>query len=195
MLKRMISIALLLALLCLPALGEEEKDFSAYDDLMARATEALKAHWTQRYAESRQKRIETSGLLDIRASRLIVIKEELSERAAGMLEKLLGRADVRYLVLFWGYVDEFGGGDDYYDEINATAGGNCAAFFRDGSVKITRNVLELYRTRTYEPDFGGIIREVVDLGDHYSFSCTLPEKKDGMKEMQDLLDQLLNKVN
>lgn len=195
MLKRIVSIALLLALFCLPAFGEEEKDFSAYDALMARATEALKAHWTQRFAESQRKGIKTSGLLDIRNARLIVMKDELPEKAANALEKLLGRGDAQYFVLFLGYVDEYGGGDDYFDEINATAGGNCAVFFRDGSVKITRNVLELYRARTYETDFKGIIREIVDLGDHYNFSCTLPEKKDGMQEAQELLEKLLNKVN
>lgn len=156
-------LALILALGCCPALGEEAEN--PYEREILLSIDLMKAAWKDEYAKDP---MPNAGILDLRECRLIIFRDELDEKTASVFDTLLGRHDIRYLVEFMGYADYYGGGDTYYDEISRTGGSSCVVIYKTGEAQAYRGLLDYYRTRTYQSDFSAIIAEVVDFYDTYS---------------------------
>ena len=170
--KRYLAILLMIVLLALsaPAALAETQATGEYDAVVLPAIEVLKNEWRGIYGESAGAGMYGpgfTGYLEIKNTRVIYIKEdphrtgELSgeEDAAA---KFFG--DMDYFVDFILYSD-YMGSTPYYDNFGIY---DCVVVKRDGTVEVLQNPLQIYRGRTYDVDFSGIIEEIVDLNGEYN---------------------------
>ena len=168
--KRILAILLMLLLCCAahaqPAGIEITEEQNV---LVLQAVEALKAHWTQDY---RQFQPGVEGYLEIKNTRIITIKDEPTGGALEAADKM-AQADfgeIEYIVEFMLLSDYFGTGPAYY--VNAAVNDH-VVFYTDGSIAVTKNLLNHFRARTFSNDFTGIVEETADLGAAYNETCYL----------------------
>ncbi len=198
--KRCIALLLILALcLCaLPGLGEEADE---NDAMILQAMETLKSAWRQIYLQETSRAMNLNGILDIRGTRVIRFVKDPPAPMSTFLEKQYGSADaVDCVIEFTGYVDYYGGGDVYYDELGRTAGPNSVVVLRSGEMLPAANFFSRYTSRYYEMDFTPFMKEMVDYGARYAEVFHLL-KADGenqspstMDELEAMMQRMLEKV-
>ena len=103
-----------------------------------------------------------SGYLEIKNARIIWVQEGLEKSDDSSAARFFGGMD--YFVEFVLYTDYFGS-EPYYG--NAWID-NCAIVYTNGAIQISREPLDLYRSRSYNMDYSRIIEEIVDLGAEYN---------------------------
>ena len=187
--KRCIALLLILALcLCaLPGLGEEADE---NDAMILQAMETLKSAWRQIYLEEANRSMNLNGILDIRGTRVIRFVEEPPAPMSTFLENQYGSADaVDCVIEFTGYVDYYGGGDVYYDELGRTAGPNSVVVLRSGEMQPAAYFFSRYIGLYYDTDFTPFMKELVDYGARYAGVFHLLEA-DGEKQAPAALDEL-----
>ena len=137
---------------------------------MLRAVDTLKNAWREMYIqENAAHGTHGNGILDIRNARLIRFKENPQAPMSKYLEKKYGDPDaVAAVIEFMGYVDYFGGEDEYYDELSRTAGPSSVVLLRNGVMKAEANFLAMYSGRYYDVNFAAFIKEILDYRDRYN---------------------------
>ena len=140
-----------------------EKAVSLDDDAIIRAAvQTLKSAWQKEYTTGYR---ETPGeyVVDIRATRLVRIKDELEEREA----KYFG--DISCIIEFLIYDDYLGGaghGAGYHDMSRMFCS---VAVHRGGFLEAEKvSPFSMYTSRTYNYDYSSFIEEVVDYADQYN---------------------------
>ncbi len=170
--RRMISLALVLltalAVLAPAALaGAAEKSEA---ELVAQATEALKAYWLQEVYKGNGS--SEQGYLEILHTQVSYISDE----AASLPEEdVKGRLfhDV-YCVVDFVLLSDLYGTAPYYLDANAYYS---VAIYRDGSAEVMVNSLfRLYASRTYIYDFSDIISSISNCGSDYNAVFLLREE-------------------
>ena len=201
MMKRFVCLFTVLALLlcALPVLGEESGDEN--DALMLQAVETLKAAWKTTYRDGISQGMPLNGILDIRGARLIRFVENPPEPMSKYLELRYGDPNaVDCVIEFTGFVDFYGGGDAYYDEMGRSAGTNCIVVLRSGDMLPDYSFFSKYTARYYDQDFTPFIRELIDFGDRYAGVYWLLEDgkddaPDPLAELEEMMRKMLEKVN
>jgi len=169
--KRIIALILMLMLACCGALAQTEdiQITPEQDAIVRQAIEALKDHWTQDYQKNQP---DVNGYLEIKNTRIFAIQDEPTGGALEAADKyaLADFGEVEYIVEFMLLSDYFGTGPAYY--VNACVNDH-VIFYTDGTVKVSSNILNHFRAKTFSNDFSGIIEEVQDLGGAYNATYRL----------------------
>ncbi len=144
-----------------------------YADIMEKALNVLKEGWKAVYAKSSNP--DATYKLDIRGARVIVIKDDLDEKAA----VLFGQA--KYLVEFLFY-------DDYHSSELSLGSGHNAGYMDHSGINfivgvdrnknmmlINNDLFRLYSGRYYDNDFSSIIEEVYDYHGQYNQVIEFPQ--------------------
>ena len=147
-------------------LPQQETTPAVQDDdaLIRAAVQTLKGAWQKEYSTSNH---YSAGeyMVDIRATRLIRIKEDLEEREA----KYFG--DVSCIIEFLMYddyygVDGAGHGVGYHDVSQML---NSVIVHKNGILEAVKaSMIRQYSARTYIYDYIFFIKEVIDCGDTYN---------------------------
>lgn len=138
-----------------------DSDISVETSTVEAAIDALKEFWKGSYLKHD---FSDSGYLEIRNTRIIWIQDEpdggneASESVNVVAKDYFG--NVECVVEFVLYSDYFGSAP-YYNDLGLD---DHVIFYADGTLAVSRNPFEIYRSRTFSVDFRGIIREVEDLG-------------------------------
>lgn len=112
----------------------------------------LKKQWKELYENDMYEK--GSGYLEIKNTRLIKIKEETE---ADLFK------NVDYMVEFVLYSNYFGSAP-YYGNCGTY---DCVVVYKDGSVDF-KNLVSIYRSRTYSADFTGFIENICDYDDAFN---------------------------
>ena len=117
------------------------------------------AYWNEDYPEKEY-------IIDIRSTRIICIREDLTEE---QIESLQG---ARYIIEFLLYDDYLsygeipgGQGIGYYTQSGVN---NNVVVLADGSMVCLAKVIDHYRARTFELDLRTVIEQVIDLHEQFN---------------------------
>lgn len=146
------------------ATTSDDVDNTAYQPLVLPAIDVLKEHWKESYAKDGMSK---SGYLEIKNTRIIWIQDGLAGSESTPVKQFFGNVD--YIIEFVLYTDYFGS-EPYYN--NAWID-NCVVVYTDGTRRVVRDQFELYRSRSYNMDYSGIIERIVDLGSEYNSAYRL----------------------
>lgn len=135
-----------------------------YKPLVVPAIELLKEQWKANYTKDN---LSKNGYLEIKNTRIIWINDGLSESESNSVKQYFSNVD--YIVDFILYTDYFGS-EPYYSN---TWLDNCVIVYTDGTKKVARDQLDLYRSRSYNSDYSEIIKSIIDLGSEYNASYRL----------------------
>lgn len=148
----LISLTLLVCL-GLSACGGNGK----YDNEVKLARAALEENWRKVYRQARESGYKTDGYLEIKNTRVIVLKDSAPD--------FLRKDGCRYLVEFVLYSDYYGAKPYYF----ATEFQNTVSLSTDGRAAVQqRNPLREYNAITFDFEFDKFIESIHDLGDAYN---------------------------
>ena len=160
--KKICALLILITMLFLSACGNTEKDDNKHKEskkenqIVLGAIDVLKEHWEEQYDEMTT---DSDGYFEIKNTRVVNIKKNKTKEFK----------DVDYVVEFVLFTDYFGTAPYYMNvEQNDTV-----VVYKDGSMKMERDVINLYRSRYYTNDFSDFIKSVDDYGDQYNCVCDL----------------------
>jgi len=165
-----LSILLLITIFCFSctstAFASEpapEND-AQYTEMVNEAIEVLADRWNDEYWTEDYP--EREYILDIRSTRIIRIRENLTEEQNEILN------GAKYIIDFLLYDDYLNYGDipsgqgiGYYTQSGVN---NNVVVLADGSMVCMSKVLDMYRARFFEIDFRPIIEQVIDLHEQYN---------------------------
>ena len=156
---RKVICCLLIATLLLHCVGA----FAA-ETVADQAQQALLAFWTEEYKKDYYE--GHTGHLEIKNTRVITIAQNVSSNYNEASDKKAQEyfGDVAYVVEFL-ILSDYLMTEPYYSFVGIY---DHVIVHRDGTMEVSRNPFDLYRTRTYLTDFTGIIEEIDDLRDAYN---------------------------
>ncbi|MBR3403561.1 MAG: hypothetical protein IKG67_15120 [Parasporobacterium sp.] len=141
--------------------GEQK---SEYTEMVNEAIRVLADRWNDEYWTEDYP--EREYILDIRSTRIICIRENLTEEQ----DEILNGA--KYIIDFLLYDDYLNYGDipsgqgiGYYTQSGVN---NNVVVLADGSMVCMSKVLDMYRARFFEIDFRPIIEQVIDLHEQFN---------------------------
>ena len=156
--RKLICVLLLLAVVAgCCACGR--KDGGKYDGMVKLAVEELKRHWTNEIYAPDGNVEKGEGYLQIVNTRVINIKDE---PVTGFDTDMFDNVD--YIVEFVIFDNYYYSAPFYY---SSNSHNDHVAVYKDGSMEVTGDLFNIYRSRYYTSDFSGVIDEVTDLGDKY----------------------------
>ena len=154
------------AVFALPADMDDnaEEQQSEYTEMVNEAIKVLADTWNDEYWNEDYP--EKEYILDIRSTRIICIREDLTEEQAEILN------GAKYIVEFLLYDDYLsfgeipsGQGMGYYTQSGVN---NNVVVLADGSMVCMSKVIDKYRARFFESDFRPIIEQVIDLHEQFN---------------------------
>lgn len=159
--KKMMCLLFAVLILCSGSLAEDRYDVEA-------AIETLKACWRDEvYAFAPEK---NEGYLEIKNTRLVLIREELTEDDE-IAQELFGNVEcIVEFVLFSDLLDLA----PYYQPADSW---QCVLIRRDGTMETAvQHPFDQYSSRTYSFDFSNIIEDVLDLNQTHNGVFRLSEE-------------------
>ena len=143
--KKLYSLLLVLCLIfSLSACGTDK------NDIVSKAVSVLENHWEDLYEDSK---VETDGHFEIKNTRVVNIKENNTEEFK----------NIDYIVEFILYTDYLGSAP-YYQNVGID---DTVVVYKDGTMEVQRNLINLYRNKYYSNDFD-FIKSIDDYGDKYN---------------------------
>ena len=139
------------------------------DDIIRCAIEELKRYWTEKYIKYEC----GNGYLGIRFTRVVYVQDQVNLPAYVPEAKKVYFDNVICFVEFMLLTDYFGTAPYYHD----VGQSDWVAFYRDGTFKVTTDVLNLYRSQTYSTDYSGIIASITDRGAAFNADYMLLENQ------------------
>ena len=141
--------------------GEQQ---SEYTEMVNAAIKVLADTWNDEYWNEDYP--ERDYILDIRSTRIICIKDNLTEEQKEIL------AGAKYIIEFLLYDDYLnygeipsGQGIGYYTQSGVN---NNVVVLEDGSMICMSKVIDKYRSRFFEADYRPIIEQVIDLHEQFN---------------------------
>ncbi len=135
------------------------------ETIVQEAVGLLKDFWTEEYKEDFYE--NTDGYLEIIYTRVIYLNdaETADDVNAQWLKKHF--PDVYAIVEFL-FLTDYYESAPYYWESGKLSRGNNVIVYRDGTMEICADLLNIMRGKTYSSDFSGIIKSISNLGDKYN---------------------------
>ena len=144
--KKLYSLLLVLCLIfSLSACGTDK------NDIVSKAVSVLENHWEDLYEDSK---VETDRHFEIKNTRVVNIKENNTEEFK----------NIDYIVEFILYTDYYGSAP-YYQIVGID---DTVVVYKDGTMEVQRNLINLYRSKYYSNDFSDFIKSIDDYGDKYN---------------------------
>lgn len=135
------------------------------ETIVQEAVGLLKDFWTEEYKEDFYE--NTDGYLEIIYTRVIYLNdaETADDVNAQWLKKHF--PDV-YAIVEFIFLTDYYESAPYYWESGKLSRGNNVIVYRDGTMEICADLLNITRGKTYSSDFSGIIKSISNLGDKYN---------------------------
>lgn len=150
-------------------LGAETTAGKTYQSIVEPALEALKAHWKADYLRGKET-AGHSGYLEIKNTRIIWIRDDIAASGDQRAAEVFGDIDcfIEFMLL-----SDYYGSEPHYSNAGLY---DCVIVQRDGTMTVSHDPLNHYRSRSYNPDFSGIILREADLGAQYNAAYRLLTK-------------------
>jgi len=153
-----LSLVLTLVFTSCSNIKQEDEVNIGSDERIINAIETIKECWEKDYSKNE---IE-DRFLKIIDTKIININKDIDSEKIHNKDDLFKEVD---------YIVEFELISNYFDTspyYSNAMSNNCVVVYRDGSAKVQRNPLLLYRTTTYSNDFSPIIESIEEMDAQYN---------------------------